>query len=528
MKARRFAFGGVALLVASIACVAAAAPQPASRAASTARTPIERTADAISELRLDEAQHLLEQLALAQANAPEVLFEQGRLRFYLGDYAGAVALADRALPGANAQQRKGWQSMRDLMAATLDVTQGFERKVSGDGRYVVRFPPGKDAVLADYALEVLGRADHALQRTFGVSLPGPLRVEIYASPQTLAQVSALTVEQIETTGTVALSKWNRLMVTSPKALVRGYPWADTITHELVHLVVSRATGDRAPVWLQEGTAKLFERSWRERDPGMELDPGGRALLADATAKGKLLTFEQMHPSIAMLPSEDDAALAFAQVATFMQRYVERYGLDKLREAFVSIKNGMDAREALSKAAAVPFAKLESEWRASLPTKSDGPLLHRLKRRFRRGDGPSDESAEVTESEARRLLRIGDLLWDRGRASAAAKEYEKAHHADGLDPIVAARFGRAALQAGNAQAAAEALTPQVRSYPSHEPSQALLGAARLQLGERQAARDALSEAIWLNPFDPQPHCDLARASDDPAQAKREQLACDALR
>ena len=58
-------------------------------------------------------------------------------------------------------------------------------------------------------------------------------------------------------GTVALSKWNRLMITSPKALVRGYPWADTITHELVHPIVE-SDFPRAPTWIDEGLASLFE------------------------------------------------------------------------------------------------------------------------------------------------------------------------------------------------------------------------------------------------------------------------------
>ncbi len=508
---------------------AGAAPQPQGAHKAQATDLLEQASDAISELRLEQAQRLLAQLAVDHAGVPEVLFEQARLRFYQGDYAQAVALADRALPGATSHERKPWQSMRDLMAATLDVTQGFERKASADGRYVVRYPPGKDALLADYALDVVAAADHALQQTFGVPLPGPLRIEIYPSPETLAQVSALTVEQIQTTGTVALSKFNRLMITSPKALVRGYPWADTITHELVHLVLSRVTGDRAPVWLQEGTAKLFERSWRGPDAGLQLDPGGRVLLQQAAAKGKLLTFEQMHPSIAMLPSEDDAALAFAQVATFMQLYVQRYGIPTLRAALAQIKDGADARDALSKAAGVPFTRLESDWKASLPTETEGPApAHRLKRRFKVGNGPTDESADVVESDARRFLRIGDMLWDRGRTAAAAREYEKAHHADEQDPIVAARYGRAALQAGDARAVIAALQPQVARYPSHAPTHALLGAAHLRLGEMAAAREALREAIWINPFDPQPHCDLARATDDPAQARREQRACDSLR
>jgi tetratricopeptide (TPR) repeat protein len=507
---------------------AIAAPEPADRPKTRAADALVKVSDAITELRLDEAERALAELSASRAEVPEVLFEQARLRFYQGQYGDAVRLADRALALANSHEQRPWQAMRGLMAKTEEVSRDFERTASADGRYIVLYPRGKDAVLAPYALEVLGDADRALQRAFGAALPGPLRIEIYASPETLSQVSALTVEQIKTTGTVALSKFNRLMITSPKALVRGYPWADTITHELVHLVVSRLTGDRAPVWLQEGTAKLFERSWRAKGAELLLDSAASGLLQKASATGKLLTFDQMHPSIAMLPSEDDAALAFAEVATFMQLYVQRHGQPALRDAFAQIKSGVDAREALGKVAGLAFSRLEADWRASLPQKTDVAALRRLKPRFKVGEGPNDESSEVTEGEARRYLRIGDLLWDRGRAGAASREYAKAHRADPKDPIVAARFGRAALQAGDPQAVVDALEPQVERYPGHAPSQALLGAARLQLGQREAAREALSEAIWINPFDPDPHCNLARAADDPAQATREQRACDALK
>src|SRR5207249_1052371 len=99
-----------------------------------------------------------------------------------------------------------------------------------------------------------------------------------------------------------------------------------------------------------------------------------------------------------------------------------------------IAEGTDARQALAEAAGEPFAKIEAEWKASLPSKPDAVApSHRLKPRFRVGDGPNDESVEVTEGDARRFLRLGDLLWDRGRAGAAAREYEKAHRADRDDP-----------------------------------------------------------------------------------------------
>jgi tetratricopeptide (TPR) repeat protein len=527
----RRALAALALLCAFSSAPAAvrAGPKPAAspRADATA-TAIAQVADDIAELRLERAERSLAALSASHPDVADVLFEQARLAFYRGQYAEAVTLADRALGSAKGQGRRALTAMRELMSSTLAVTRGFERAVSPDGRYDVLYPPGKDALLAHYALEVLAAADRALAAVFGQRLPAPIRLEIYPSPETLAEVSALTVEQIETTGTVALSKWNRLMITSPKALVRGYPWADTITHEMVHLVLSRMTGERAPVWLQEGTAKLYERAWRGRDGQLVLDKASQGLLHAANARGKLLTFEQMHPSIAMLPSEDDAALAFAQVATFMQRYVDRHGQAALRAALEQIDRGVDAREALGSAASAPFAKLESDWKAALPSAAPGEAPRRLATRFRTGDGPTDESSEVVEDETRKHLRIGDLLWDRGRVTAAAREYEKAHRADRKDPIAAARWARAALETGNPNAAVQALAPHLENYPSHAPTHALLGSARLLLGEREAARDQLREAIRINPFDPDPHCDLVRASDDPDEIERERRACAQLK
>ena len=422
-----------AALLAPRAPTAPAAParrRPKTSAAQAADL-LGRASDAISELHLDDAQNAARRRSRPRTRTCRCCSSNKRGCVSIrATTREAVTLADRAIANTRGHDKKPWQQMRDLMAATEHVTHDFSRVASSDGRYVVLYPPGKDELLSSYALEVLAKADHALQAAFGIALPGPIRIEIYPSPDTLAQVSALTVEQIQTTGTVALSKWNRLMVTSPKALVRGYPWADTITHELVHMVVSRITGDRAPVWLQEGTAKLFERSWREHGAELVLDPAARGLLQNANAKNKLITFEQMYPSIAMLPSEDDAALAFAQVSTFMQLYVARHGQDALRNAFGQIEGGTDAREALAKAAEQPFAKIEGEWKASLPTKAE--VIHRhaaCARASSVGDGPNDESTEVVEDDARRFMRIGDLLWDRGRAGAAAREYEKAHRAD---------------------------------------------------------------------------------------------------
>ena len=483
----------------------------------------------LEALRIEQAQARLSKLEAKVAPTPELLFEQGQLAFYQGDYAQAVQLTDQAIANARSEEhRHRYKQARELLESTQKVTANLRTERSPNGRYQVSYSPGKDAVLVPYAMAVLKAADQAITARLGLQVPSPIRLEIYPSASTLAQVSALTVEQIETTGTIALSKWNRLMITTPRALVRGYPWADTITHEFVHMVLSRITSDHAPVWMQEGTAKMLERSFRGNQAALRVDPASEAMLAEAKSQKRLLTFEQMHPSIAMLPSQEDAALAFAEVSTFMQRYVSRYGDAALRDALSKIAQGTDAQKALATAASTSFATLESDWRASLPTTSSEPAPRHLALRLKEGSGKPDETLDVAQVSARRFLRLGDLLWDQDRPLAASSEYAKAAHEAPDDPIIGARLARAALSAGKPERALKAVERLAARYPEHAPSQAMLGAARLAVHDRAGAATALREAIYINPFDPQPHCDLAQASDDREEQARELAACRALR
>ena len=61
-----------------------------------------------------------------------------------------------------------------------------------------------------------------------------------------------------------------------------------------------------------------------------------------------------------------------------------------------------------------------------------------------------------------------------------------------------------------------------------PAFVVLGSALLANGDVPGAENALREALRINPFDPQPHCDLARATRDAVERTREETACRTLR
>jgi tetratricopeptide (TPR) repeat protein len=517
---------GIGLLVLAVALGSAPAPAGAVPPGSAGKV-LRDAQRAITELRLEDARGKLRALTREHGSDPDVRYLQAQLRFHEGDYAGALRAVDASLsvrPGSGDQDAR--LAFRELVSDTRGATAHFERAESADGRYVVLYAPGKDEVLAPYALEALEAADHVLTREIGVRVPGPIRLEVYPTPASLAEVSTLTVEAIHRTGTIALCKWDRLMITSPRALVRGYPWMDTIAHELVHLVLTRASHDHAPVWLQEGIAKFLEQRWRSDAVRAALDPAAEALLQKALREGELLPFERLHPSIALLPSQQDAALAFAQVATFVETFYRTHGRETLKTAIERIAEGTDARKALARVSGVPFAQLEARWKADLTRRSapeDPPNL--LGMRFRRTESGEDPDLEdVSGDRARRFLRLGDLLWDRGHAGAAKVEYGKAHRSAPDDPIVASRLGRAAIRAGDAEEALRAIVPVVERHPDYAPARAALASAHLLEGNLPAAVEASIAAIRLNPFDPEPHCVLSAATSDRRVERRGASTC----
>src|SRR6185369_511005 len=311
--------------------------------------------------RLDDARALLADLEKRAPGTPEVKWLGAELAFQTGDYAGASKLLDK-VPDAAVDGMVG--QTRKLAASTLGVTETYVDARSPKGHFLIRHAPGPDAAIAGLAGEVLDAAWDAIGDDLGLRPADAIRVELVGAPADLAKLSPLTEADIETTGTIALSKYNKLMVVSPRATIFGYPWMDTLAHEYTHLVVSRISHDTVPVWLQEGLARFEQTRWR-RPPEVQLSATEQAILAAALRKGRLITFDEMHPSMAKLPSQEAAALAYAEVYTLVGWMQSKIGYRGIRDALVAQRDGKSARRAVAEALGMPWTAVEREWRAHL-------------------------------------------------------------------------------------------------------------------------------------------------------------------
>ena len=426
-----------------------------------------------------------------------------------------------------------------LAKATAEEVKNDE--VHESAHFVLRTRPGKDALLVPYALEGLEKAYAALTKDLGVSPPARIRVEVYETAQALSRVSPLTVAEIKASGTIALCKYNRLMITSPRALLRGYAWLDTLSHEFTHYLVTQKGRNSVPIWLQEGLAKFLETRWRGA-PGLAVDEMSLVLLHKAAKDNKLIPFAAMHPSIAKLPTQEAAALAFAEVEAAIRMLYLHGGQQALTDLVAAMAAGARDEKAVSLAYGKTFAQFEKDWRDSLkelrkdpPAQAPGAarplerkaLIFKEDAKGAAKEGGDTPGERPVDPEAKRSVRLGEIFYARRRWAAAAQEYGKARSRMSREiPQIARRYAFAQVQLGKLGEAEAALASAAQRDPQDEAVQALYAHVLQKRGQPQKAKAALDAGIAVDPFDPELHdvyLRVAKDLKDQALEKREENA-----
>ncbi|MEZ4399475.1 MAG: peptidase MA family metallohydrolase [Kofleriaceae bacterium] len=514
-----------------VALAATVAPAAARRDAAVAGEAA-KAVRLLGEARLDEARPIVAELVRRAPDVPEVRWLESQVAFLDGDYPRAVerltGLGDAELGGEVGAARR-------LATRTRDLTAGFVHRDSPAGHFQISYAPGRDEVLVDLAGDALDRAWAQLGDDLGWRPTTKVRVEILGAPADLAQVSPLTEAEIETTGTIALSKYEKLMLVSPRATLTGYPWLDALVHEYVHYVVAHVSHDTVPVWLHEGLARFQQVRWRSA-PSATLTAIEQQLLAAALKNRRLIDFDAMHPSMAKLPSAEAAALAYAEVFTLVAWLHGKVGYAGLREALALQQNGKSARRALAEVVGTSWAKLDKEYKAYLRTldlsagRAAGVRNAKHARiRWSRGGAASDNLGvdEIASAKARKFARLGGMLRARGLPAAAAIEYGKALAANGTtDPTIAGKLARVWIELGEYAKAAALAEPLAAVDDTDAVPAVTLGLARAGLRDAAGAVAAFEQAVRVSPFDPAVRCGLADGYaqlGDP-RAARERAAC----
>ena len=457
----------------------------------------------LARWEIGEAEEVSRTLTGLHGDSPEAPYLAAKVKFYMGDYAGAIKLLE-GRPKDYPEGREFLVFLTRIYGTAKDFAE------YPTPHFLLRYVPGKDEVLLDYAQEALEKAYAEIGKDLDF-LPGEKAVvEIYPTLESFSSASTLTKKEIETSGAVAICHFNRLMVLSPRLLLRGYPWMDTLAHEYVHYVISHKTRNLTPIWFHEGLAKFEESRWKSTE-GRDLSPVQKHLLAQALEMDSFITFEEMHPSIAKLKSREDAALAFAEVLSSIQYMVKKGGYPFLNEILGGIREGKTVEEAVADGLATSFDDFQKEWRSYLNGLGLGkiPGLQVMATKIKEPGKKEDSPMEIEAEETRRFTMLGDTLNEENRPDAALLEYEKAYQHSGLgSPQVLNKLANSYIFSGNLEGAERLLNETKGYYPDYVSTYVTLGELYKKKGEPQRAIENYLEASHINPFNPLVHQRLA--------------------
>jgi tetratricopeptide (TPR) repeat protein len=461
---------------------------------------------------VEEAWSEVKELLSKEPKDPQLLELASQIAFHRGDYQESLKLMKLAMEvGGEDDNRRGYALLTE---ETINVLTPFRRYETP--HFMILLDEKQDGILIDYLTDALEKTYQIMAQQYGFRPKEKVRVELFPDARAFYLASTLSVRDIEVTGAVGLTKFNKLQFLSPKALVYGYRWLDAISHEYMHYLIVKLTSNKAPIWFHEGLAKYEETRWRN-GPSY-LSPLYQTLLARALAERKLIGFDRMEPSLVRLETPEDVQLAYAQAASAIEFIIAKAGHERLRE-IMNRMAGATTRgvsEAIREVLGLEFHEFEKEWRKYLASKEmktlDRVVLHRYKVKEGRADEERLDMEEIKSLVARNRAHLGDRLKERGRISAAVLEYRRAM-AETRDSVpIMNRLSSALIDLGRDEEALEILKRVNEISPDHPTPSTKLGQVYLKMKDFKKAREAFEDSIQINPFNPEAHIGMANACE----------------
>lgn len=471
-----------------------------------------RANERILALDFDGARALL---AGADPNDPLVVLTKARLALYEEDCDLAASLMSRP----NVPQDDEARLVTEVARGCARVTAATLRIDDAEHGIVFRFQNDEDRALVPLLADTVVKARASLARDLGVTWTAPTRITVVRDLLSLSAMTGLPYKSAQTTGTVAVAKWGRVTILSPRASRHGFPFRDTLTHELTHLAIAMQTLDRAPLWLHEGVARREETRWRE--PGIFDDrPSPESVVLRGIEMKLDLPLDKLGPSIAMLPGAEAATVAFAEVTSFVRFFVRSMGPDVLPKLLVALREAKTVDAALQEVSGQTLAQWDTRWRAELAAIPKEPLSPLL------GLGHAPPGLRDT----RERVRLAELLFGREHPHEARASLDKIAPELLAEPSL--RYIRArVLEADDDVPAAAALVERPEDWiASFGPCWSMRARLAHGRGDAPVAESATAEALAHDPLAVETACgvlpkDAAGAVvDDPVR----RALCEAAR
>jgi tetratricopeptide (TPR) repeat protein len=374
---------------------------------------------------------------------------------------------------------------------------------------IVRLDSKEADLLRPYVESELQKAIATYEKKYKLKLDGPVQVELYPNHEDFA-VRTMGMPGL---GALGVTFGKVVAMDSPSARPPGTNnWASTMWHELSHVYVLTATRHRVPRWFTEGMAVHEETAaspeWGDRLSGEIIKAiGGNKLLPVAELDRGFI-----HPSYAT-----QVIVSYFQAGQICDYIKEKWGYDKLLAMMHEFGNRKDTPEVIESQLGMKpedFDKLFLLWldaRYGKTVKGYAEWQNRM-----RGVAKSLEAKQYDD-----VIREGKAIRDiypdyveahsvyemlaaaylgKGDKAPAIRALEDYAREGGRNPDTLKRLASLNEEAGNKQAAAEALARLNYIYPNDGELHQRLGALYLDLGKSEAAIREYQALIAAKPID----------------------------
>ena len=471
---------------------------------------------------ITSAEKLSKQLLKKYPNSGDAHFLQARIEFMKGNYERSWNIL--RLVGDNFEQVKEFKSHVD---ATRRASKNFISRETE--HFIFRFEEGPDEILIHYAEKALEASYQILGKILNYYPEEKVLVEFYSDRKPFSKISPLTLKDILTSGTVALCKYNRIMMISPGSLVRGFNWMDTLSHEYVHYLLTKKSRNRLPLWMHEGIAKYLETQWRGEN--QYLSPIMETVLFNALKNDYRIPLEAMMPSLAKLKNAEDVQLAYAEVSSMMEYLASIKGhtiFPRILEDLASGAEGAEFENIFIKHVGQDLAGFQKSWEnwAKKLELKNIPGIKVLTPKFKNRQGLESKNKEykqLNSRKARDLTFLGDILKSRDHFKAAIIEYKKAlGESSTHSPVLFNKLAGTYLQTRKYHEAEVLLKQSLAFFPDFHTTLANMGELYFSNQEYKTARLYFEKAVRINPFNPFAHMRLIHVYDKLGLVREKEL------
>jgi tetratricopeptide (TPR) repeat protein len=458
----------------------------------------------VQDWDISSAEKVSERLLKKYPESGDAHFLKARIEFMKGNYENSWKILRQV--GNSFKEVEEFKSHVD---ATRRAAKNFISRETE--HFILRFEEGPDEVLIHDAEKALEASYQVLGKILDYYPEEKVIVEFYPDRQPFSKISPLTLKDILTSGTVALCKYNRIMMISPGSLVRGFNWLDTLSHEYVHYLLTKKSRNHLPLWMHEGIAKYLETQWRGEKK--YLSPVMETVLSNALKNDYRVPLEAMMPSLAKLKNAEDVQLAYAEVSSMMEYLVSIKGNMVFPRILKDLASNAEFENTFTKHVGQDLVTFQTNWEnwAKKLELKNIPGIEVLTTEFKNRKGLEPENKgykQLKSRKARNFTFLGDILKSRDHYKAAIIEYKKAlDESTTHSPVLFNKLAGSYLLTQKYQEAETLLKESLEFFPHFPTTLTNLGELYFSNEEYQTARVYFEKAVHINPFNPFVHMRL---------------------